>query len=230
VRKRFGVGLLGALTAGLAVGVVVAATPAWAHVQVSADKPQAGATNVTVSFSGEAESPTSGIKSEQIFLPDGITPDMVTLVSAPTGWTLTKSTNNVTIAGKALPKGTDAKYSIRITKLPSDATELVFKTIETYGNGDIDRWIELQKPGQAEPDHPAPALKLRPAAAAPTTTAAQPTTASPTGPSATTTAAAAGSNSGNSNVWIIVLVVAVIAIGAGAAVLIRRRRPNPPAA
>jgi len=66
VRSRSALRPTLAAALGLVAAVVVTAAPAWAHVQVSADKAQAGATNVTVSFNGEAESTTAGIKSEQV--------------------------------------------------------------------------------------------------------------------------------------------------------------------
>jgi hypothetical protein len=212
-----------AVAAGVAAAALVAA-PAWAHVEVSADKPQAGATNVTVTFSGEAESTTGGIKSEQVFLPTGITPAQVKLGKAPAGWTLTPGTDNVTIGGPALPKGTNAEWSIVISQLPTNATELVFKTLETYSDGEVQRWIDLQQPGQAEPEHPAPTLKLSPAAAAPTTTA--PTTAAATSAGASTVAPGTG---GGTSGWLIAAIVAVVLIvAAAAAVTIIRRRRTPP--
>ena len=91
------------------------------------------------------------------------------LGKAPAGWTFTTAPDSFTVAGPALPVGTDAEWSVVIDKLPATATQLVFKTIETYGNGEVDRWITEQQPGQPEPEHPAPVLKL--AAAAPTSAA-----------------------------------------------------------
>jgi periplasmic copper chaperone A len=41
----------------------------------------------------------------------------------------------------------------------------VFKTIQTYSDGTVVRWIDDTVAGQAEPEHPAPVLNL--AAAAP---------------------------------------------------------------
>ena len=70
------------------LAVAAVASPAWAHVDVSADKPQAGATNVTVTFTSEAESGSAGIMSEQVTLPAGITPDQVRLGTGPVGWVL----------------------------------------------------------------------------------------------------------------------------------------------
>jgi hypothetical protein len=229
VRSRPTLRLTLAAALGLVAAVAVTATPAWAHVQVSADKAQAGATNVTVSFNGEAESTTAGIKSEQVFLPDGISADQVHQGKLPAGWTFTTAPDSFTVAGPALPVGTDAVWSVVIDKLPVNATQLVFKTIETYGNGQVDRWITEQQPGQPEPEHPAPVLKL--AAATPTTappTSAVPTSAAP-GPqtSATSTATSTDGGSGSTWVWWVVGAVVVLAAIATAVVLARRRgRPT----
>lgn len=226
MRSRSALRLTLAAALGLVAAVAVTAAPAWAHVQVSADKAQAGATNVTVSFNGEAESTTAGIKSEQVILPDGITANQVHQGKLPPGWTFTTAPDSFTVAGPALPVGTDAQWSVVIDKLPANATQLVFKTIETYGNGEVDRWITEQQAGQPEPEHPAPVLKLAAAAAAPTSAA--PTSAAPAPQSsATVTATKSDGGSGGSGVWWIVGAVVVLAAIAAAVIMVRRRgRPN----
>ena len=228
MRSRPALRLTLAAALGLVAAVAVTA-PAWAHVQVSADKAQAGATNVTVSFNGEAESTTAGIKSEQVFLPDGITANQVHQGKLPAGWTFTTAPDSFTVAGPALPVGTDAEWSVVIDKLPANATQLVFKTIETYGNGEVDRWITEQQPGQPEPEHPAPVLKL--AAAAPTTsspTSAPAATTPAPQSSAVVSATSPGGNGGSGSwVWWVVGAVVVLAAIATAVVLVRRRgRPT----
>ena len=64
--------------------------------------------------------------------------------------------------------------SWRVVSLDSHAisgastfNKLVFKTLRTYADGDVVRWIEEQAPGGEEPEHPAPALELAAAAEAP---------------------------------------------------------------
>ena len=226
MRSRSALRLTLAAALGLVAAVAVTAAPAWAHVQVSADKAQAGATNVTVSFNGEAESTTAGIKSEQVFLPDGITANQVHQGKLPPGWTFTTAPDSFTVAGPALPVGTDAVWSVVIDKLPANATQLVFKTIETYGNGEVDRWITEQQPGQPEPEHPAPVLKLAAAAATSAApTSAAPTSAAPAPPTTSSTATKSDGGSGN-GVWWIVGAVVVLAAIAAAVVLVRRRRPS----
>ena len=219
------------ISAAAGLGLLLATGPAAAHVEVSADKTQAGAANVTLTFHGEAENDAAGIKSERVVLPDGISPAQVTLVKAPSGWTFTRTANGFTVGGKALKTGTDAEWSVKVAKLPDGETRLSFKTLETYGDGTVSRWIEIQEPGQDEPDNPAPLVTLKPAPAATATTATTPPAPSAPAPAADTpqpalTAVAADpadSDSGSSLWWVWVL-IGVIAVGAVAAVVAARRR------
>ena len=217
------------------VGVLALAGPALAHVEVSANKSTAGASDVTLTFNGEAENDAAGIKSERVVLPTGLTPADVTLVKAPAGWKFTRNDDGFTVAGKALKIGTDAVWSVKIAKLPAGKTTLDFKTLETYGNGEVDRWIELQEAGQDEPDHPAPQLKLKAApATAPSSSAAvvaSPSAAPPaTTPAATATTAVAtdpASSDGGSSTWWIWVIVVVVVLAAGGLFALRRRSARP---
>src|SRR5689334_24641694 len=78
------------VTVGLAAfaAVLVIAGPAAAHTEIEVDNATAGATNVTMSVSAEAESTKAGIASVAVQLPTGIAPDQVSLVSGPAGWAL----------------------------------------------------------------------------------------------------------------------------------------------
>ncbi len=215
-----------AIVAAVVVAVGLVASPAWAHVDVSADKPQVGATNVTVTFTSEAESGSAGIMSEQVTLPAGITPDQVRLATGPVGWVLSPEANGFKVGGPALPVGTDATFSVVIAQLPATATELVFKVIEIYSDGTIVRWIDETQAGQPEPDHPAPVLPLAPASpgAAPTAIAPTPTTV----PAPATNAPAVDDSSDTSgSVWWLVSAGVIIVIAVGAALLVRRRGSPP---
>lgn len=197
------------------VAVAVAAGPAFAHVQVSADNTQAGASDVTLTFRGEAENPKAGIKSERVVLPTGIAPADVTPARTPSGWTFTRDADGFTVAGKALPQGTDAVWSVKVAKLPADQTRLSFKTLETYGDGEISRWIEIQQPGQPEPPNPAPLLVLKPAAAiAPASPSAAPSVAT----------APAVARSDAPLWWLWPVLVGLVLVGAGALWLRTRNR------
>nr|WP_235192914.1 DUF1775 domain-containing protein [Streptomyces viridochromogenes] len=128
------------------------------------------AENVTLTFVSEAESDTAGFTALRVVLPDGLAPGDVKLVDAPNGWKLKTTGDGYTVAGPALKTGVDADYRVKVRKLP-DAEQLVFKTLETYSDGEIARWIELPG-GDVEPEEPAPVLEL--AAASPGATSADP--------------------------------------------------------
>ncbi|WP_371594151.1 DUF1775 domain-containing protein [Streptomyces virginiae] len=153
---------LGIAAVGAVVVVGVAAGPAAAHAEVTASDPRALAENVTLSFTSEAESETAGISELRVVLPQGIAPDAVTLKDAPKEWKLTATPDGYAIGGPALATGTDAEYSVTVRQLP-DEKSLAFKTLETYGDGKISRWIEVPTDGE-KVDNPAPLLKLRAAA------------------------------------------------------------------
>jgi hypothetical protein len=226
------------LTVGFAAAAAVfgLAGPALAHVEVSADKTTAGASNVTLTFTGEAENPAAGIRSERVVLPPGIDPASVTLVKAPAGWTFARADDGFTVSGAALKTGTDAVWAVKIAKLPDGQTRLSFKTVETYGNGDVSRWIEIQEAGQPEPDNPAPLVTLKPgrSTAPADVPSSAPDSATPTivvtsapavagAPTATGPESAAATGDGGSSTWWIWVVLAALLVGALVVALIRRR-------
>ena len=96
-------------------------------------------------------------------LPDGIAPGDVSLADAPKGWRLKATSDGYTVGGPALKPGVNAEHKIKVKRLP-DAKEIAFKTVETYSDGKVSRWIELPR-GGGEPEQPAPVLKLKAAAA-----------------------------------------------------------------
>jgi hypothetical protein len=197
------------------VGCLVAAVAfvgiAYAHVEVSADPATEGATNAVVTFTAEAESPTSGVASVRIVLPAGLTAEDVSLNKAPDGWALTPAADGYTVAGPALPKGQEVVHSIIVTHLP-DVPSLTFKAVVTYADGSADRWIDDKTAADPDPPHPAPVLQL----AAPGARAPSPTV------TATSAPAAAAGNSGTSAwVW---WVIAAVVVAAVALLLVRRRR------
>ncbi|MFI7355876.1 DUF1775 domain-containing protein [Streptomyces avidinii] len=220
-----------AVVAVAAVGV--AAGPASAHAEVTASDPRALAENVTLSFTSEAESDTAGIAELRVVLPKGIAPDAVTLKDAPKEWKLTATPDGYAIGGPALATGTDAAYSITVRQLP-DEKSLAFKTLETYGDGQISRWIEVPTSGE-KVDNPAPLLELK--AAAPgakpivpspspspdpsIVPSAQVSEATPPAPVGATSAEEAGSSTGS----VVGVAAAVLLLGAaGAFWWVRRNR------
>jgi hypothetical protein len=231
---------LAAPVAALA-GALALAGPAFAHVEVESATPQALAVDAVVSFNAEGESPTAGIKQVRVVLPAGLAPGDVSLVDAPRGWQLSAASDGYQVAGPALAPGKNAAYKIKVRQLP-DARQLVFKSVVTYTDGQVDRWIELPQ-GGAEPQHPASVLKLTaaapgakplpsggaansasPAASAPASPAAAPTpdpSSAPVAPSASPATATASGSSGSAVATVAVVGLLVVAI---VGVIVWRRR------
>jgi uncharacterized protein YcnI len=156
---------LAMIVVGAALAVGALAAPAWAHVQVEADPGSPGATNATLKIMAAGESGTAGTSKLEVVADPAIPADQVTLVSGPSGWTLTPGTDGgFTLAGPALAKGTDAEASLKVIKLP-DAPQVTFKVVQTYSDGEVVRWIELTGADGKEPDNPAPIVKLSPGVA-----------------------------------------------------------------
>jgi Domain of unkown function (DUF1775) len=197
-----------AAVAGLAaLATLGVATPALAHTQATIDNPQAGAVNAVLSLDAEAESDTAGIRMLSVTLPTGITPAQVSVVSAPGGWTFTRTTDGFTVAGSALPTHTDAKASLRIAQLPTTASTLAFKTLVTYSDGQVQRWIEVPASGAPEPPDPAPTVGLRPAAA---TTSAQPVSPGAAVHNASVAANTSTSKTNTTLIWVVVIAALVV--------------------
>ncbi|MEU9200339.1 DUF1775 domain-containing protein [Streptomyces sp. DT224] len=223
------IGIAATVTAAvLAAGAGTAA----AHAEVSASDARALAENVTLTFTSEAESDAAGIKELRVVLPAGIAPDAVSLKEAPKGWALSTTDDGYTVGGTALTAGTDAEHSITVRQLP-DAKSLAFKTIETYSDGKVSRWIEVPSNGQ-KVENPAPVLELK--AAAPGAKAIAPSP-SPT-PSASTPSPAASTpatesspsaqpeskkSSGSNTGLLVGLIAAALVAVAGATVWWTRR-------
>jgi hypothetical protein len=191
---------------------------------------------VDLSLFVEDEQPDAGTTTVELFFPAPIT--VAALLAVP-GWTATPMdgqvgglASGVTWAGGPAPG--DLELPIRLGPLPNEPGRLQFKTVQTYDNGQVDRWIDEWPEGAAEPPAPGPVLDLVPGGpgsipattASPTTTTASTTTT--TAPTTTTEAdQAAAENTdddSDSNVlpWVVAAVV-VLAIAAGAFAFLRSR-------
>jgi len=224
-----------ALTATMAVALAWAvASPASAHVEVSAEGAQAGTGPVTLVFSAESESNSVGIVSMKTQLPAGIAPADVTLAGGPAGWALTPTADGFELAGPDIGPGVDAEYSVTVAQLPADATELAFPTLQRYSDGREDAWIEPVTDAVPEPENPSPVLTVAPApatataAAPPTTSTTQaappPTSTAPSQAQTDDAAAETADDSGVGAPVIVLLVVVALALIGGVAWMVRRRR------
>ncbi|MET8378952.1 DUF1775 domain-containing protein [Streptomyces microflavus] len=220
--------------------VLVSAAPALAHVEVESETPQALAENVSLTFEAEAESDSAGITETRVVLPEGISPADITLQGQPKGWKLKAGSDGFTVGGPPVAVGTNAVFKVKVRQLP-DADELVFKTIETYSDGKVSRWIEIPT-GNTRPEQPAPVLELkaaapgvRPIAPSPDAGATPAPAPSPSTTPSTTSAApseqapeateAVGKGDGGGRTGLVVTGVAVVvpAAAGGAWWLLRRR-------
>lgn len=156
--------------------------------------------------------PGWSISVQHATLPKPITTDdgQVTEYTSEVTWTAT---------GAGLPAGQFQDFPISAGPMP-DASQIVFKALQTYSNGDVVRWVELTPSSGIEPDFPAPVLTLSATGDTATPGATTPTaTAFGTGWDHTDTAAR----------WlgIIGIALGLFGLGVGGAILWRSRNANP---
>ncbi|NUK02832.1 DUF1775 domain-containing protein [Streptomyces lunaelactis] len=229
---------LSVVTAVVLAAAVGIAAPASAHVEVEAEGARALAENVTLDFTAESESPSAGITKLEVILPPGIVPADVTYKEGPKGWTFAATQRGYAVSGPAVAAGEGAAYAVTVRQLP-DAKSLAFKTLQSYSDGRVDRWIELE---EAEGDghghgNSAPVLALKAAApgAVPVSPGptAEPTTAAPSSTAPTAPAdeakpsasdsAAGKKDDGMSPALPVGIAVAVLALGGGGLWWFKRR-------
>jgi uncharacterized protein YcnI len=166
---------------GAGIGVVALAGTAFAHVTITPGSAPQGST-AELTFTVPNEESTAATVEVQIQVPTA-RPIAQFLVKPVPGWTV--SVQTVTLAkpvvtddgsfttavsevtwtgGKILP-GQFQDFSVSADPLPSGISQLVFKALQTYSNGDVVRWIDVPQAGQPDPEHPAPVLTLTPAGA-----------------------------------------------------------------
>ncbi|MER6160721.1 DUF1775 domain-containing protein [Streptomyces sp. NPDC001868] len=228
---------LGVLTAAAFAVAVATAGPAAAHAEVEAEGARALDQNVELTFSAESESASAGITKLEVILPEGLVPADITYKEGPDGWKFAPTDRGFTVSGAKLAVGEDVEYAVTVRQLP-DAKSLVFKTLQSYSDGKVDRWIELEEESGGDGHghgHPAPRLDLK--AAAPgaevvsPTPSEEPTTASPTpepsaessAPSAEAAADSTDDDGGSLAVPLGIGAVVLLVLGGGAWWLQSRR-------
>lgn len=177
---------LGVVLTVAAALVAVGGPPAAAHVSVHADTAVRG-DSAEIAFRVPTESDTARTVAVAVAFPAD-TPLAKVAVLPLAGWDFRATTTRVP---KPLPAGhrtevsevvsqvewraTDpdaavgpGEYQVfRIAAGPLPETErLVFKVVQTYDDGQVQRWIDESVPGEPEPEHPAPVLVLDEATAA----------------------------------------------------------------
>src|SRR4051794_35492218 len=145
-----------ALTTGAATAAVVllAGGIASAHIDPDPLALQAG-TQARVQFKVEhgcEGSPTTSLKfqiSASITDAAGVAKD---------GWTATLTGDTLEFKGGPLAPDKEDNFGISFTA-PATAGDINFPIIQTCEKGDI-AWIEIQAAGAAEPENPAPTVKI----------------------------------------------------------------------
>ncbi|KQW12573.1 YcnI family protein [Streptomyces sp. Root369] len=227
--RRLGLG--GALAAA---AVLTAAGAASAHVTVHPDSYAKGATDGALTFRVPDESDTASTTKVQLFLPTDH-PLLGVLVSPHDGWTakvtdtklrtpvktddgtISDAVSEITWTGGKIGPGQYEDFDVAFGQLPDDTAQLTFKTLQTYSDGKVVRWIEEAAQGDEDPENPAPVLKLT---AAGTTSA----TASQTSAIASKASKASASDSTARGLGVAGLIVGVLGLAAGAFAVVRSRR------
>ncbi len=199
-----------------------------AHVDPDPLAMEAGTTG-TVAFTiehGCDGSPTTDLKFE---IPDGVTG--VTPVDKD-GWTATVTGNVVEFTGGPLAADEEDQFAITMT-VPAEAGEIRFPVIQTCEQGEL-AWIEIPAEGAAEPEHPAPTLKIT--AGPPTAedlasheegpSADAEATHDTAAPTATAVAATADDDSSNTGTIVVIVIGAAIILVGGGVVLARRKKAS----
>ncbi|MGX9885093.1 YcnI family copper-binding membrane protein [Streptomyces sp. NPDC002276] len=235
----------GTVAALATAGVLAAAGVASAHVTVHPESYAKGATDGVITFRVPNEEDKASTTKVQVYLPTDH-PVLGVLVTPQNGWTakvttsklktpvktddgtITDAVSEITWTGGKIGAGQFEDFNVAFGQLPDDTDQLTFKTLQTYSDGDVVRWIEEAAAGADEPENPAPVLKLTakesedgdetPAASASTAaTATKTTSASSSSSSSDSTARGLG---------VAGLVVGVLGLAAGAFAVVRSRSPR----
>lgn len=221
--------------------VLLAAVPAFAHVTVQPDTAPKGSYS-TIAFKVPDEEDTASTTKVQVFLPTDHPIASVSLQPVP-GWTAKVATaklatplktddgtvdtavTQITWSGGKIEPGQFQQFPVSFGPLPDDAASLTFKALQTYSDGTVERWIDLAQAGQPEPAHPAPALTLTAAGAAPSATGTAAAGPASGGKGAQATSASSdGTDDTARGLGIAGIVVGVIGVGFG--VFAGRRRTS----
>ncbi|MEH0845531.1 YcnI family protein [Micromonospora sp. CPCC 205711] len=174
--------------AALATAVFGMAGPASAHVSVDPKQATQGGYG-RFAFRVPNESDTAATTKVEVVLPENAPVGSVSTLPVP-GWTvavekrkvdppvevhgsqLTEAVSKLTwtATGDAgIKPGQFQEFPVSMGPLPQVDT-MVFKTLQTYSDGNVQRWIE-EPTGGTESENPAPVLTLTAASGSPTTAA-----------------------------------------------------------
>jgi len=170
-----------AVAALAGVAVTLACPPvAAAHVSATPDTVAPGEP-ATISFRVPNERDDVTTVRLEVLFPDRPAISSVTPENLP-GWKISvheqmtaepagngdgmagKPVASIVWEGGAVPAGTFQEFPVRLGELPAAGT-LAFQALQTYSDGQLVRWADPARPGQPEPEHPAPVVTVAPAVA-----------------------------------------------------------------
>jgi periplasmic copper chaperone A len=226
------------IAATTALLVLALAAPAFAHVTARADNPTPGSfTKITFRVPNEEDAADTTELSVQ--LPSDH-PIASVSVKPKDGWTytvtreplnppvqtddgeLTEAVSTITWTGGTIEPGEFDEFEISAGPLPTDADSLVLKAVQTYSDGNVVRWIDEATEGGAEPEHPAPTIRL----AASSDGAASDSHGAAEGGEATTATSSGGDdNDTGKTLGVIGIILGGLGLVAGLAALGLRSKP-----
>ena len=237
--------------AGLAAILLLAmAAPAFAHVTTDpSSAPQGG--EITLGFRVPNEVAGANVVRVDLQIPTN--PPLLGIDTEPAyGWTstvtqvnlnppvqtddgpVTQAVNEISWiapSGGGTPPGSFQEFYILVQQLPTNATQVVFKAVQTYSNGQVVRWIDPVVAGQPDPDHPTPILTLTPAGGSggsTTATTTAPASSSSGGSTVDVSKLAAKSSvSSAKTVGVIGIIVGILGLVLAVLALTRQRRSVP---
>jgi uncharacterized protein YcnI len=240
--NRLGLRLLGG-AAVVAVTLVGTTLPAFAHVTVNSDDASQGGFS-KLSFRVPNETDNTSTTKLQVFFPASQPLGFVS-VKPHAGWSFTETkgklakpittddgpvteyvssiTWTASSPAAGIKPGMFDEFDVSAGPLPK-AASMQFKTLQTYSDGSVVRWIENTPASGAEPEHPAPTLTLTPASA--TDTAPSATTADNT--AAATSSDSASKGSVNLAIALSALALLIGLLGGAAGATALRRKANAP--
>lgn len=178
MKQHSTLGRILAVLFGTITGLLFLSVPAWAHVEIVPDSAQGGSTG-TFAFHVPNERENASTIRVELVLPRS-EPAMSVTALPVVGWTVTEhraaldagtpgggapGVSSIVWEGGSISPGMSEEFRVSMGPLPQNG-QLVFKTLQTYSDGEVVRWID--KPVAAagvEPEHPAAVLTVTPAGA-----------------------------------------------------------------
>ncbi len=157
--------------------VALDAAVAAAHVTVSPSSLPQGTSDAILTFRVPNESQSAAVTGLKIQFPLEH-PIILLNPEAGSGWqvtavrtalpkpvttddgTFTSVTSEIDWSGGTIPVGQFGEFDVLAQGIPTGTTQLVFKAIQSYGDGTVVSWIQVPDRAVPDPAHPAPTITL----------------------------------------------------------------------